>query len=781
MANIAARQETSATGDSAGPPLRILVIDDDAEDRMLFGQHLAAIRAHVNADYTSNPADARTHLARAEYDVMVIDHRLGGGITGFDLLLDLRRQGVGTPAILLTGVGGEEFAADVMKVHATDYLSKARLNADTLGRAIRYCRAMADRDRAARHAELQLRRSEERFRALVENSSDGLAIVDRDGIVQYAARSIERMLGYTADEFVGSSIFSHIHPDDAAWVTPRLEEMIRTPRRTIDVVMRVGHKNGTWRDIEATAENRLRDGAVDGIVANFRDVTAAREADQALKESERQFKAVFDTALDAMLITNDEGVYVDANAAACELHGVAREHLVGASPEDFLPPDVPRDQWREMFDALRHSGAAVGEMRIRRLDATERHVEFAARANVVPGRHVWFLRDVTERKRLEHQLLQSQKMETVGRLAGGIAHDFNNLLTAILGYCNLLLEQTSDDLVSRDVHEIRQAGERAASLTRQLLAFSRKQVLKPQVVDLNVIVRAMHGMLGRVLGEDVELTLLLSEGAGLVKVDPVQVEQVVLNLAVNARDAMPDGGVLTIETRRVDVDREFAASHPTMIVGPHVMLAVADSGVGMTDEVRAHIFEPFFTTKGQGKGTGLGLAMVYGIVKQSGGSIWVSSEPNQGATFQIYLPITDERASPPFRREARPSGGHETVLLVEDEPTVRGLARRVLESQGYIVLAASNGRDACALADRHDGPIDLLVTDVVMPGMSGREIVSYVQPRRPAMKVLYMSGYTDNTIERHGILAPGVTFFHKPFTPSGLANVVRQTLDGPVK
>ena len=378
------------------------------------------------------------------------------------------------------------------------------------------------------------------------------------------------------------------------------------------------------------------------------------------------------------------------------------------------------------------------------------------------------------------QLEQAQKMDAIGRLAGGVAHDFNNLLTVILGRTDILLHPLPpEDPTRRGIELIRRTAGRAADLTRQLLAFSRKQVLEAVVLDLNAVTADMKDMLGRLIGEDIALVTTPTPGLGRVKADRGQIEQVLMNLAVNARDAMPRGGHLILETENVDLDAEYVRRHMGARPGPHVMLSVADSGVGIPREILPHIFEPFFTTKEQGKGTGLGLATVYGIVKQSGGYIEVDSEPDQGTTFRIYLPRVDAAAPAP-ERSSRPSaaaGGTETVLLVEDEEGVRELARDILRASGYTVIEARNGSEALLLYERHQGPLDPLLTDVVMPRMSGRELAERLAPLRPSMSVLYMSGYTDDAVIRHGVLGADTAFLQKPFTPATLVQRVRETLD----
>ncbi len=393
------------------------------------------------------------------------------------------------------------------------------------------------------------------------------------------------------------------------------------------------------------------------------------------------------------------------------------------------------------------------------------------------------LQEKTERmarRRLEAQLQQSQKMEAIGVLAGGVAHDFNNLLTIISGYSQLILDRLPEDSPIRaQVSQINEAGDRAATLTRQLLAFSRKQVLAPRVLDLNDVVGAISEMLRRLIGEDIDLVTIKSPGLWVVKADPGQIEQVIMNLAVNARDAMPQGGRLTIETANVDIDDSYPGRHPTVVQGRFAMLAVSDTGTGMTPEVQDRIFDPFFTTKEHGKGTGLGLSTVYGIIKQSEGYIWVYSEPGKGTTFKVYLPAAEGAVKEVTRVEehARSAGGSETVLLVEDNESVRSYIFNVLESRGFTLLQASGSEEALKKIENFEGPIHLLLTDVVMPRMSGPELAARLAPLHPEARVLYMSGYTDNAIVHHGVLDAGPHFLQKPFVPETLIQKVREVLD----
>jgi CheY-like chemotaxis protein/two-component sensor histidine kinase len=381
---------------------------------------------------------------------------------------------------------------------------------------------------------------------------------------------------------------------------------------------------------------------------------------------------------------------------------------------------------------------------------------------------------------LQEELRQSQKMEAIGQLAGGVAHDFNNLLTVIRGHSELAaLKLKGGDPLLENVEEVRKATDRAASLTRQLLAFSRRQILEFKVLDLNSILRDLEKMLKRIIGENIALNLNLSGSLGAVRTDPGQIEQVILNLVVNSKDAMPHGGSLILETERIDLDDRYTSTHIDVKPGPYVRLSVSDTGIGMAPEVRERIFEPFFTTKERGKGTGLGLSTVYGIVKQSGGHIWVYSEPGRGTTFKIYLPRIEQAPDTLVDRigDEKVYAGNETILLVEDEETVRKLTSEFLRKQGYTVLEAAHGGDALLLCKQYTGKIDLMLTDVVMPGISGRELATHLLALRPGLKVLYMSGYTDDAIVHHGVLEAGTPFIQKPFTFKGLTQKVREVLN----
>ena len=509
----------------------------------------------------------------------------------------------------------------------------------------------------------------------------------------------------------------------------------------------------------------------------------AREAEASRTALQEHYQHLFASINDPVILTTPDRRITDVNPAFESAFGYARDQAIGrsaeflyANPEDFaaiseqLARGVPP----------RHA-AIPGRRRDGSTFPTETSFFLMRSGGGEPSAGA-VVRDVSEHQRLEEQFRQAQKMEAVGRLAGGVAHDFNNMLTAIIGYADLLQERLTDGEARADLDEIRRAADRAAALTKQLLAFSRKQVLRPAVLDLNAIVRESQGLIGRVIGEDVRLVLLLDPALPSVRADKGQIEQALMNLAVNARDAMPVGGTLTVATAPKTVDEASASGRPGLRAGRYVAFTVSDTGVGMTPDVHARLFEPFFTTKGRGKGTGLGLATTYGIVKQSDGYIWVGSELGHGSTFEILLPAVAGVPEGPEEPEEpapvpRPMGG-ETILLVEDEEGVRKLVRSTLEASGYTILDAASGEEALDVFRAYQGPVHLLLTDVVMPGINGPELAKRIVGERPETRVLFISGYTDDALARNGALEPGTNLLEKPFSPADVANRVRAILDG---
>jgi PAS domain S-box-containing protein len=500
-----------------------------------------------------------------------------------------------------------------------------------------------------------------------------------------------------------------------------------------------------------------------------------------LKNSELRYRSLFERNLAGVFCTAPDGTYLDCNEAYAHILGYAsRDEVLSSNALELYAN--PSERTDRMARIRREKTFTNLEVRLRRKDGN--FVWVLQNSTLMQDAHLnefieGTIIDITERKRLEEQLRQSQKMEAVGQLAGGVAHDFNNLLTVIKGYSRMVLDEPwPEEKVRANVGQIDAAAERAASLTRHLLAFSRKQVLQPRVIDLNALLVNLDKMLRRLIGEDVVVETITAPDLGSVKADPGQIEQVIMNLVLNARDAMPRGGKLTLETANVDLDADYARDHDGVRAGPYVMLAVSDNGIGMSPEIQSRIFEPFFTTKELGRGTGLGLSTAYGIVKQSGGHIWVYSEPGRGTTFKIYLDRVDHpaeiiRQGPP----APPIRGTETIFLVEDDRQVRDLACSVLTGSGYSVLVAENAPEVAKICEQYGNTVHLLLTDVVMPGVSGREVAKQVTARWPNTKVLYMSGYTENSIVHHGVLDEGTFFLPKPFTPSVLTNKVREVLD----
>ena len=609
---------------------------------------------------------------------------------------------------------------------------------------------------AVARARRALQESEARFRGAFDSSSVGMALLSPDGsFVQVNARLAD-LLGYTIDEVMKLGVSGITHPDDLDADLLARDQLSDENAASFNTEKRYLRKDGSimWGQ-RSVSVIRDYDGAPTHLVAQVTDVTGEREA-------HLLFESTFKRSVVPMIVVDDQRRLVDLNAATVAMVGLEHDDVLGRSIDSFLADEPVEELWR----AFVRAGTMESEVWLHLPDGTRRRVEFVATANVQPGRHIAVVRDLTRQKELEAQLSQAQKMEAVGRLAGGIAHDFNNLLTAIAGYSEFVIAGVEDERVRRHAEEIKKAAARAAALTGQLLAFSRRQVLQPRVLDLNAVVSDMDMMLRRLIGEDVELVTMLDPSLSRVRADPTQIEQVIVNLAVNARDAMPHGGSMTIETVNVVTD-----------VDAQVEFRLTDTGVGMTESEREQLFVPFFTTK-EG-GTGLGLATVYGVVEQSGGTIEVESAPGLGSSFRILLPAVEEEIEVEVVPvDDAPAPGEETILLVEDEAVVRRLVAEILKTSGYTVLQAGDGPSALELLRRHAGEIDLLVSDVVMPGMSGPEVASAVTAMRPGTLVLYISGYTDSAIGHHGVLEPGIAFLQKPFTADELQRKVRGLLDG---
>jgi two-component system, cell cycle sensor histidine kinase and response regulator CckA len=504
-----------------------------------------------------------------------------------------------------------------------------------------------------------------------------------------------------------------------------------------------------------------------------------------VRNSEKLLLALLESAAQAIISTDRTGRIVLANDRTAEMFGYSRGELIGSSIDVLLPESkrAGHSRHREAyFNHPRTRPMGIGlDLTARRKDGTEFPVEVSLSEIEIEGAPfaLAFVSDISQRKTLEEQLMHAQKMEAVGRLAGGVAHDFNNMLTVINGYNRMILDELSAvDPLRSYAEEISHAAERAAGLTNQLLAFSRRQIMQPRVTSVNSIVEQTEKMLRRLIGEDIQLILSLSAEAGNIRADPNHIAQAIANLVVNARDAMPTGGRLTIETDNFFMDENYVRTHMGVQPGDFVMIAVSDNGVGMDAETRRHIFEPFFTTKERGKGTGLGLATVYGMIKQCGGDIWVYSEPGTGTTFKLYFPRVAEAASDGAAETAEKTKelATETILVVEDEKAVRELTCRMLRKMGYHILAAASGEEAIRIGRSHVGDVALLLTDVVMPNMSGRQVADALLGMRPGLRVLYLSGYTENTVVHHGVLDSAVDFLPKPFSREVLGQKIREIL-----
>jgi two-component system cell cycle sensor histidine kinase/response regulator CckA len=666
------------------------------------------------------------------------------------------------------------------KEGAADYILKSSLK--RLPSALRNVLRRQESEREQEKAEAALRRSEEQYRLITENSRDLICLLNQEGRFLYLSPSYREVLGYVPEDLLGHDAFALMHPEDEARLRAEFATALQE-NQARRAEYRYQHRNGEWRNFESVGSWGLNEQhAHYRAVIVSRDITERKQAEEKIR-----FRAhLLDEVKPGVIVTDLAGRISYGNRFAETLYGWAAGEAVERNITEVICAAPTPEQRAEMVARFQAGESWSGEFTVRHRDGTA----FPALVTHSPihdeqGQLIGLVSvssDLTEGKRLADQLRQAQKMEAIGGLAGGVAHDFNNLLTAINGYRELLLGRLSEsDPRRREISEIRKAGERAAALTRQVLACRRRQVLQPKVLDLNLVVADMEKILRRLIGEDIELITALAPDLGQVKADPGQIEQVIMNLAINARDAMPQGGKLIIETANADLAGDYHQRHLVSREGPHVLLAVTDTGCGLDAETQARIFEPFFTTKELGKGTGLGLSTVYGIVKQSGGDVWVYSEPGYGATFKVYLPQVAEAAEalkPSVAQTGLPRGS-ETILLVEDEGAVRKLVAELLTMSGYTVLQARQGSEALQLCAGYADPIQLLVTEVVMPQMSGRELADRLAPERPEMKVLYISGYTDDAIVHHGLLEAGVAFLQKPFTPESLARKVRQTLDAP--
>ena len=732
----------------------------------------------------------RTLIRNLAFLLLISLLALSAAWFGGDLLV-LRRLNPIVSATKRLGAG--DLSARTGIVYGKGELNQLALTFDQMAESLEL------RESERKQAEEKLWESEERYRSLFENMLEGFAYCKmffedgkpQDFIYLDVNSAFEKLTGLK--NVVGKRVTE---------VIPGIRE---ADPDLFDIYARVSLTGKPekfemfikslkmWLSISVYSPEK------EFFVAVFDDITDHKKAEEALKDSEERYRLLAENVTDIIWTMDMSLRFTYISPSITRIRGYSIKEAMAQRFEEVLTPaslkvamevlseelEVEKMEQKNLFRSW------TLELEEKCKDGstiwTESTITFLRDPDLKPVGILGVTRDIAERKRaeeekaaLQEQFRQSQKMEAIGQLAGGVAHDFNNLLTVIKGYSQLsMMELKEGDPLKPNIEEVQKAADRAAGLTRQLLAFSRRQILEMKVLDLNTILRDLDKMLRRIIGEDIEMVTLLADDLGTVKADPGQIEQVIMNLAVNARDAMQKGGKLTIETANVELDEHYARNHVAVTPGRYAMLSVSDTGVGMTPEVRDRVFEPFFTTKGRDKGTGLGLSTVYGIVKQSGGNIWVYSEPGKGTTFKIYLPRVDEPLEEAREKVVQKeiAGRGETILVVEDEEKVRQLTVQILTKNGYTVLEAPQGDEASYICKQHKGPIHLMVMDVVMPGMNGRELAKSLASYHPEMKVLYMSGYTDNAIVHHGILERGLNFIQKPFTMDGLLGKIREVLD----
>ena len=770
---------------AAGRPLRLLIAEDSPEDTKLVVDTLRGAGYSVTFQAVDSPELLQDQLRRVDYDLVLSGHTLRSG-TGMDALRIVRQANPYTPFIVATPSLGDETAVEYIKRGASDYVLKDRL--DRLPVAVDHALTeKAHRQETARLHE-ELASSKRDWELTFNTVPDPVLIFDQQCRIRRANLAASHLLGLCGPELIGRFCHDVLHAPAVApsgcthqqvlatGVAQRYDDSESHLGRTFDVI------NSPLKDPESV---------VIGCIQTLHDITERNRTERALRDGEERYRLLFQANPQPTFVYDANSLeYLAVNDAAVRHYGYSTDEFLSMTIKDVrLPEDAPRLLAVTSAHALANYQAAmaasleIGHWRHRKkngclidVDITTHHLEFAGKNAVLA-----IATDVTDKLRLEQELRQAQKMEAVGRLAGGVAHDFNNLMGIVLGYSDLLaLDTTLSEQARHRLEEIKKAGERAAAVTHQLLAFSRKQVFETRIIDLNRLVTNTTGLLERLLGENVALATEFDVELGMVKADATQLEQIIMNLAVNARDAMPDGGKLTIHTANTELDAAYGEGDTHVPSGDYVMLEVSDNGTGMDAETQSQIFEPFFTTKETDHGTGLGLATVYGIVKQSGGYISVYSEVGIGTTFKIYLPrvqgVADGLVSSSL--PATIERGSETILLVEDDAALRTLDRELLEELGYRVVEASKGSEAIVVSGRYSGSIHLLMSDVIMPGMSGKQLADELLRSHPNTKVLYVSGYTNNVIQ-HVLSNPGAPFLQKPFARETLSKKLREIL-GPM-
>ncbi len=756
-------------------PTPVLVVEDNKADFLLLQEALAdAGNGEIQLTHVDRLQDALPQLRQQPYEVVILDLSLPD-TEGLDGLTRLREVAPELPVVVLTGRNDLELGVNAVRAGAQDYLFKGQVDGRLLIRSVRYA---TERMRSTQ----VLRRSEERFRFLLDNALDIITVIDIDGRISYASPSVRRVLGYSPEELVGASATSLVHPADRREVADALR--MREPGTSCMIQFRIQHRHGPWKVLEAVGSSSLEHPLISGTVVNARDITDRRQAEEELLAAKNRLQAVIETSPLAIFTLNTSGRVLSWNKAAEKTFGWTEEEVLhGELPA--IPPSGQIEFRRQLERVTLGQPFSQVEARYARKDGVIVDVNvWTSPLRSVGGEIqglVSVVADVTERRRLEEQFRQSQKMEAVGRLAGGVAHDFNNLLTVITGYSQLASNRISAGTQEdADLREVMLAAERGASLTKQLLALSRRQTVEPSVFNLNSVVSDMQRMFQRIIGAHINFDTRLCSSLKPVRADRSQIELVFLNMVVNARDAMPGGGQVFIETDNVEFtpNDSTGCPRPTEVAGPSVVLSITDTGTGMSAQAQARLFEPFFTTKEPGKGTGLGLSTSYGIVRQHGGDIWVSSQPGAGTTFRIYLPAADVHPRPePMLKPAPSIRGSETILIVEDDPGVANVMRDALEMNGYRILLTSSPRQAMEVAEAYDAPIHLVLADMVLHTTHGVDLTRQIRTIRSGVRVLYVSGYTGAAAPGHPFLEPGSAYLQKPFAPDALAGKVREVLN----
>lgn len=739
-------------------PLYILILEDNSSDAALSLRTLETAGIRVAADQVRTANDFTKRANSYPYDVILCDFTIPGW-NGLEALRFVRNSGNDVPFIFVSGTIGEDVAVDCVKEGATDYVLKSDLK--RLPIALR--RALDERE-----LRRQQKLSEEQYRMLFESNPQPMYVIDRNTLRFLAVNdaTVQRY-GYPRQKFLDMTILDIRPPEDIPRV---LNTVLREHRSGIQQYGNWSHRaaNGEIIRVQISTHDVTFKG-VDAMLVLAHDVTEMWKGQEKLRHSEERFSKAFRSSPVAITISAmADGRYIDVNEAFLRMVGWQREEVIGRGTLELNIWEHPSDRARMVAELERAGRIVAFETEFLSRSRGQRSVQVSAELIVLDGELcvLAITNDVTEAKRLEKQLRLAQKMEAVGQLAGGLAHDFNNMLGVIIGYCDLMDGRIGSEAARKDIHQIKKTGQRAATLTRQLLTFSRQQYVRNIVLNLNTTINELTQMLRRVIPAHIELTFEPSPSLGNVKADPGQVEQIVTNLVINARDATPEGGKITIRTSNIELDDVYAESHAKVRAGSYVMLSVSDSGSGMDPATMARIFEPFFTTKSAAEGTGLGLAMVYGAMEQAGGHIEVESEIGAGTTFNLYFPRIAEAELPRVATFPKKSAvkATETVLLVDDETDLREITRELLESEGYTVLAAPDGQTAMSLAAEYKGAIHVLLVDVVLGGISGTELAKQLVAMRPDIRVLYMSGYAGRFLTSRDLAASPVPLVEKPFT-----------------